>query len=234
MCGDVKASKPVQIACLVGFVTIIVLFVITGILNKCTKTKKEDTNAYLDEYVVFGKQTYIKVSGISVTENTQTLDDDGDELSSYTLNLSLDIYQTGDKVVNLSPSNFKLKSVNLESKSKMEVFISALFKETLDVMASIGIDGSVNIIEETISFSGDYWQESIKNAEESKNDFKPIKPSYCSFDKVTIGKDDGIVKAYISFPIKKRYLESKNVIVLAIDSIFKFEKHIFLITRPES
>ena len=135
--------------------------------------------------------------------------------------------------VKIKPSCFKLKSVNLKARSKMEIFFECLAKETISVIAGGAIEGSINIIEETINYAADYTLSSIENADNNKVDFKPIKCSKDSFEPFYPHKVDGETNIELSFPIKKEYLESENIIVLAIDDVSHVEKRIFLITRPE-
>lgn len=134
--------------------------------------------------------------------------------------------------VKIKPSCFKLKSVNLKARSKMAVFIECLAKETISVMIGGAVDGSINIIEETINYAADYTLASIENAENSKVDFKPIKCNKDSFQTFQPYKIDGPTYINLSFQIKDEYLQSDNLIVLAIDDIAHIEKRIFLITRP--
>ena len=61
----------------------------------------EDTNVYLGEEVIFGKDYSIKIIGISLDkeeEQENTKDEDGDKLSSYVLNLKIKIKQVSKKV----------------------------------------------------------------------------------------------------------------------------------------
>lgn len=199
-----------------------------------------DTNVYLKEEACFADEVYISVQSLNVTttENASETDEDGDALSQYTLNLGLVIEQRHTdwwlNKVKIKPSHFKLKSVNLKARSKMSVFFECLAKETISVMLGGAVEGSINILEETINYAADYTLSSIENAENNKADFKPIKCSDNSFEPFYPHKVDGQTYVELSFPIKKEYLESENLIVLAIDGIFRWEKRIFLITRPES
>ena len=227
-------SKEARITLGITFVIVVLMLIVSGVVHDKKKKTEKDQNVYLKEEVCYGKQVYIKVVGMSVTENTETLDEDGDELSKYLLNLELSIRQDGNKEITLEPSCFKLKSVNLESKSKMEVFLSSLLKETLSAMASGALTGEINIIEETLSFSEEYYNESIENAKNSKAAFKPIKPSYCSFERIIPRDSSEPLIVNMSFPIKKEYTESKKVIVLTINAWNKWEQRIFLIERPSN
>lgn len=200
-----------------------------------------DTNIYLGEEACFADEIYVKVNSINVMSeenDAQNIDEDGDLLSSYTLNLGIAVEQRNKDFwvnkVTVSPSCFKLKSVNLKARSKMAVFFECLAKETLAVMIGGAVDGSINIIEETINYAADYTLASIENAQNNTVDFKPIKCVKDSFESFAPRKVKGQTFVNLSFPIKKEYLESENLIVLAIDDLAHYEKRIFLITRPET
>lgn len=214
--------------------------IICSVLPQNKDTEVIDKNVYLKEEICYADEVYISVQSINVIESTETdlLDEDGDELSKYILNLGLRIEQRNiDSHVNkvkISPSNFELKSVNINARSKMGVFFECLAKETLSAMLGGALDGSINIIEETINYAADYTLSSIENAENSKVDFKPIKCSTDSFSPFYPYEQEEATYIEISFPIKKEYLESNNIIVLAIDSWTHIEKRIFLIVRPNS
>ena len=197
-----------------------------------------DKNVYLNEEVCFGDEVFIKVTSLNVQNQEEIdTDEDGDILSNYVLNLELQIEQRHTDFwlnkIKISSENFSLKSVNLEAKSNMSVFFENLFQCTLNAMLSGGIDGSINIIDETAGFIKDYTLASIENAERKKTDFKEIKCNKNQFEPFYPYKEKGSKKINLSFPIKQEYLDSKNVIVLAIDQVTHFEKNIFLVTRPE-
>lgn len=198
-----------------------------------------DKNVYLNEEVCFADEIYIAATSINVMTNTEqdgTTDEEGDTLSSYTLNLGIYVEQRHEDFwtnkVKIKPSCFKLKSVNLQAKSKMAVFFECLAKETLSIIIGGAVGGSINIIEETINYIADYTESSIVNASNSAVDFKPIKCDSNSFEPFYPYKNNGKTYVDLSFPIKTEYLESNNLIVLAIDDISHIEKRIFLTTRP--
>ncbi len=237
---EIKFDKKTQLLLLLLLIVIIVALVLSFVLNanKNNNTEKSDNNVYLKEEVCFADEIYFSVDSINVlkTDTNGEIDEDGDELSEYILNLGVNIEQRNvDKHVNkvkISPSCFKLKNVNLKAKSKMSVFLECLAKETLSIIAGGAIGGSINIIEETINYAADYTLSSIENATNSQIDFKPIKCSDDSFDVFYPYQIEGKTHINLSFPIKQDYLESENVIVLAIDDVLHLEKRIFLIVRP--
>lgn len=189
---------------------------------------KVDSNIYLGEEVCFAKEVYISVSGINVTK----------ENNSYCLNLKADIEQRcednkPDKVL-IEPKNFVLKSVNLKAKTQMSVFFESLFKATISALVSGAVEGSINVIEETISFVGDYTSESIKAAVDANTKFKNVKANN-TFDGFYPRDVEGKTTLNITFPIEAKNLEqTNNVIVLTIDQWNHVERRIFLITRPNS
>ena len=214
------------------------VLVVSAIINTCTGNIPKDTNVYLNEEICFADKVYIKVNKMSVTENEsdEDLDSDGDSLSKYVLNLDLSIQRRSEKTKDsnmvIKPQMFQLKSVNLKLKSKMAVFVNALFKATLSALVSGTVAGEINIIEETANFAGEYITGSIENAITLKTDFKPISANQDSFDNFELNNQSDVVNVSLHFPIKQEYLESENVIVLAVDTWNHFEKRIFLITRP--
>lgn len=237
---NMKFSLPARIVCGCIVVVIILAAVLGSVLpQEKEKTEPEDTNVYLNEEVCFAGDIYIKVTSISVTkieENINKIDEDGDELSSYTLNLTINIEQRTEKRkrnTEIKPSLFTLKNVNLKSKSKMKVFFETMANASLQAAASIAINGDINILEETINFAGDYATE-VSNSVVTEEKFKPIKlddNEFEAFKPKQIGEPREIK---ISFPIKEEYLESENTIVLTIDSATHIERRIYLITRPEN
>ena len=243
MVGDVSVSRTNRIWIGIGAVALISAIALSSISaydDKDLNKNSGDTNVYLEEEVCFADEIFIKVNSINVfkDETVDGVDEDGDQLSQYTLSLGVSVEQRNTdgwiNKVTIKPTNFSLKSVNLEAKSKMEVFFECLAKETLAIMISTGVEGSINIIEETINYIADYTTASIENAENNSVDFKPIKCKKDAFKKFKPRKFEGPVNMDLNFPIKQEYLESNNLIVLSIDKINRFEKRIFLTTRPEA
>lgn len=222
------------------FVAVIVIGAILGSLflpQTAEKAPPEDTNVYLNEEVCFAKDIYIKVVGLSVDtleSESGEKDSDGDELSPYCLNLTLEIEQRADKPkdTKLESQMFTLKNVNVKSRSKMAIFFEQLAKQTINAALSVAIDGSVNILDDTISFAADYTTE-VVNEVTSQKKFKPIKASKNQFEPFKPKDVDGSKTVQLSFPIKQEYLESENTIVLSIDSWNHLERRIYLITRPQ-
>lgn len=237
----------VKITCGIILVLFICSLILIPIFNK--DKKPQDLNVYLNEEVRFADEVFIKVVGLSV-DKTETseheFDEDGDKLSEYTLNLLVSIAQRNtDNYINkitMKSEMFTLKSVNLKSKSKMQVFFNSL--ATITLQTSIGllvggtVDGSLkygvmDAIETGIDFATEYTTQYIENAETLKTDFKPIKATKNQFK--PFNPRDNMNEATIvklSFPIKQEYLDSENIMVLTVDKIDKFEKRIFLIPRP--
>lgn len=237
----------VRILSIIGLVTIIGVLILASVLGNNNKPK--DLNVYLNEEVCFADEVFIKVVGLSVDKseiNEVEIDEDGDELSEYILNLLISIEQRNtDNYINkitMKSEMFTLKSVNLKSKSKMQVFFNSLATVTLQTSIGLLIGGAVDgsleygvmdAIETGIDFASEYTTESIENAKTLKTDFKPIKATKNQFE--PFNPRDNMNEATIvklSFPIKQEYLESKNIMVLTVDKIDKFEKRIFLIPRP--
>ena len=187
---------------------------------------KVDSNIYLGEEVCFAKEVYISVSGINVTK----------EEGTYYLNLETVVEQRceddkPDKVF-IEPKNFVLKSVNLKAKSQMNVFFESLFKATISALVSGAVGGDINIIEETISFVGDYTSEAIKNAADADTKFKKVKANN-TFDGFYPREKESKTTLNLTFPIEENNLEqTNNIIVLTIDQWNHIERRIFLITRP--
>ena len=222
------------------FVAVFVIGAILGAVflpQTAEKAPPEDTNVYLNEEVCFAKDIYIKVVGLSVDtieSEAGEKDSDGDELSPYCLNLTLVIEQRADKpkATKLESQMFTLKSVNVKSRSKMAIFFEQLAKQTINAALSVAIDGSVNILDDTISFAADYTTE-VVNEVTSQKKFKPIKASKNQFEPFKPKDVDGSKTVQLSFPIKQEYLESEKTIVLSIDSWNHLERRIYLITRPQ-
>lgn len=230
---DIKISPVVCVCAVLAIVSILIF----APFNKKEETFKDiDQNVYLDEEICYAGGIYIKANSISVEKNelqNSEFDSDGELLSAYTLKLGLELERRKEdkflaKTV-FKPSSFSLKNVNLEAKSKMAIFIESLAKESFNSLLSIST-GSINILEETVNFVGEYTIESIENAQ-FKTDFKKIKCNTKSFDQLRL--DECYKKYYIQllFPIKQQYLDSKNIIVLSIDHWNHIEKKIFLIKR---
>ena len=190
--------------------------------------KKVDSNIYLGEEVCFAKEVYFSTSGINVTKEDNT----------YYLNLVVVVEQRcedgkPDKVF-IKPENFVLKSINLKAKSHMNVFFESLFKATVSALVSGAIGGDINIIEETVSFIGDYTSETIKNAADANTKFKKVKANN-TFEGFYPREKEGKTALNLTFPIEENNLkQTNNVIVLTIDQWNHIERRIFLITRPEN
>lgn len=236
-----EISFPIRYRIMIG--AALLLFLIGCGLNtwrsKSVNNDTKDTNVYLGEEICYAGGIYIKANSISVDSNIDqenSLDDDGDNLSKYTLNLGLEIERRGGNfwtsTVKLKSQYFSLKSINLKAKNKMAIFFELLAKETVAAAVGIAIGGSVNIIEETVNYIEEYTSESIENAANSSVDFKPIKCSKNQFEpfKPVEGHEPYFVS--LSFPIKQEYLDSENLITLSIDQVTHFEQRIFLIKRP--
>ena len=203
------------------------------------RTAPEDTNVYLNEEVCFAGDIYIKVIGMTVDKiegHAGQLDEDGDELSEFQLNLTLNVEQRTKKRkrnTEIKSERFTLKCVNLKSPSKMGQFFTALANMTLKAGVSAAIGGDINIIEETLNLADEYVTEVSENVE-TETKFKPIKAGKDQFEPFK-PKEIGEARVVkISFPIKQEYLESENTIVLTIDSLTHIERRIFLITRPNT
>ncbi len=235
---NINFDKKARIMLGLFLIVIIVLLIVSGTYFSDKNKNSGDTNVYLKEKVCFADEIYFSVDSINITknDNSNAIDEDGDELSEYTLNLGVLVEQRHTDLwinkVKIKPSCFKLKSVNLKAKTKMEVFFECLAKETFSLMLGGAVGGSINVIDETINYAADYTLASIENVETNKTDFKPIKCSDDSFKDFYPYKVEGTTRLDLSFPIKKEYTESENVIVLTIDNVTHIEKRIFLITRP--
>lgn len=233
---SLKFDKKYQI--LVGISLVVVIVgVIVGTYFGKPKPEPVDKNVYLNEEICFADEVFIKVIGLRVEENAIEAGDDieGDKLSKYFLNLTVSVHQRNTDFytnkITISPEMFLLKSVNLKSKSKMAVFFESMAKATLNSALSVAM-GDVNIIDELVGFAEQYAEGSIENAENSKTDFKSMKLEKTAFEPFKPRESKEPIILNISFPIKQEYLESDNVIVLTVDKIDKWEKRIFLMTRP--
>ena len=105
---------------------ILVVFILLGLTINTIKSKcfpeesktPEDTNVYLGEEVLFGKDYLIKVVGMSVDkiEIEENYDEDDELLSPYVLNLKINIRQVSNEKwgdLNFKSDMFTLKNVNL-------------------------------------------------------------------------------------------------------------------------
>lgn len=233
---DNKTKWLIRIPCIV----LVLATVLIAIINTVMGVKPKDLNVYLNEEICFADNIYIKVDKMNVTESEESdvIDADGDNLSKYVLNLELSIQRRSDKKKNkqieINPKMFQLKSVNLKSKSKMAVFFESMFKATVSALISGSVEGEISIIEETLGFAEEYISESIENAKTLKTDFKPIRADLNSFEKFYLDNQSETAYVKLHFPIKQEYLDSDNVIVLAVDTWHNWEKRIFLIPRPNS
>lgn len=219
----------IRIACIC---CLILVFLIVGIntykyYSNPKDEQEVDSNVYLNEEVCFAKEVYISVTGINV-EKVEDV---------YKLNLVVNVEQRcvdgkPDKV-EIEPKNFVLKSVNIKAKSHMAIFFESLFKASISMMISGAIEGSINIIEETISFVGDYTSETIVNAIDADTKFKNVDADN-TFELFYPRDITGISTLNLSFTIRISDLEkTDNIIVLTIDQWNHVERRIFLILRPE-
>lgn len=225
----------------IGIISFLICFIALWTLSSYVDDQNKnvgDTNVYLNEEACFAGEIFVKVTSLNVdTIESEEIDSDGDALSSYVMNLGITIEQRHidffTNKVKFSPKCFALKSVNLKAKTLMSIFIESLAKATIAAALGAGIEGTINIIDETINFASEYTTESIENAELLNGDFKPIKSADDSFPSFYPYKIQGVTEISLSFPIKQEYLDSKNLIVLAIDDFLHWEKQIFLIVRPD-
>ena len=238
---DVKIGKTSRIIIAIFLLVILIFLVLALVLNRTIVSKEskepEDTNVYLNEEVCFAGDIYITVVGISVDKDYSAIgnsDDDGDLLSAYRLNLTLTVEQKAKiwaKNTKIKPEMFTLKCVNLESKNTMNIFFEQLAQLSLSSALSLVIDGSVNIIEETVNFALDYTTAIVDNLT-TENKFKPIKNDN-KFEAFKPKKIKGVKTIDLSFPIKQEYMDNDNTIVLSIDAANHIERRVFLITRPQ-
>ena len=115
----------------------------------------------------------------------------------------------------------------------MSVFFESLFKASLSFLLSGAVEGSVNLIDETILFVGDYTSEAIGAAVEAKTKFKKVKAND-TFEPFYPRDIDDKTTIDLYFPIKISNLDqTDNIIVLTIDQWNHIERRIFLITRPQ-
>ncbi len=212
------------------------------IQSKCSPEKKqkpEDTNVYLNESVVFGTDYELKVVGMSVDKDDNAdgiKDEENDELSAYTLNLTIQIKKISNKKwtkVVFSSNMFKLKSVNLSSKSPMSVFFETLAQKTIEAAFSIAFDGGINVIEETVGLVGDYTTSVVEELSDNEK-MKPIKAAKNQFQPFKMKRKGEEKTIKVSFPIKRQYVNSNNTIVMTIDRTNCWERRVFLILRPKS
>ena len=225
-----ESKKTIRITCITALA---LLLAIIGINTYCYYTSPPDetnidSNVYLNEEVCFAKEVYISVVGINVDKEDDT----------YLLNLNVNVEQRcmdnkPDKVL-IEPANFVLKSVNLKAKSQMHVFFEALYETSISVLVSGAVDGTVNVIEETLSFALDYTTDAISAAFDADTKFKKVKAND-TFDPFYPKDKDGVESLNLSFPIKEANLQqTNNVIVLTIDQRNHVERRIFLILRPQN
>lgn len=241
MKGDIKLPTKLRIVIIGIFLAVILAGVLGTIFGQEAQEKAppEDTNVYLNEEVCFAQDIYIKVVGLSVDEieaEEGTKDADGDELSPYILNLTIDIEQRAEKKgknTTIDSEMFTLKSSNIKSKSHMKMFFSALARTTAMALLEGAVTGEVNIIEETINLAEEYVTEVSENVSTKESKFKPIKATKKQFEEFKPKEKEGTTRVELSFPIKQEYLESENTIVLTIDAWNHVERRIFLIVRPE-
>ena len=224
-----ESKKTIRIISICGLV---LLLLIAGLntfnyYKNPPDEKNVDSNIYLNEEVCFAKEVYISVIGINVEKEEET----------YYLHLLTNVIQRcednkPDKIL-IEPKNFVLKSVNLKAKSQMSVFFECLFKASVSVLVSGAVEGSVNVIEETISFIGDYTSESISNAVDKETKFKKVKANDTFESFYPRDKEEATILDLV-FPLSVKNLEqTDNIIVLTIDQFWHIERRIFLITRPE-
>ena len=117
----------------------------------------------------------------------------------------------------LKSQMFTLKSINVKSRSKMAFFFEQLANQTINAALSVAIEGSVNILDDTISFAADYTTE-VVNEVTSQKKFKPIKASKNQFEPFKPKDVNGSKTVQLSFPIKQEYLESEHTICLLYTS----------------
>ena len=222
-----KKTTIITCSCLLGLLlTVVGINTLTNYLNPPDELKV-DSNIYLGEEVCFAKEVYVSVSGINVTKEENT----------YYLNLETIIEQRcednkPDRVL-IEPKNFALKSVNIKAKSQMNVFFESLFKATVSALVSGAVGGDINIIEETISFVGDYTSEAIKAAADANTKFKKVRANdtFNGFYPMDV---EGKTALHLTFPVEEKNLkQTNNIIVLTVDQWNHVERRIFLITRPE-
>lgn len=233
---DVKFGNAMRIIAIIFGVAIFIIIATLSGVNYNESRKPEDTNVYLNEEVCFAGDIYIKVVALSVDKDETITgnDADGDNLSPYRLNLTITLEQRKKlwaRNTKIKPDMFTLKCINLRSKNAMSIFFEQLAQQTIDAAISIAVDGSVNILEDTINFVMNYASAVTENIV-TENKFKPIKNDR-PFEAFKPKKTDGIKTLHLSFPIKQEYMDSDNTIVLAIDAANHIERRIYLITRPE-
>ena len=225
---------PVRITIAI-FISILVLFIVlSSALHSCgvlESSTPEDTNVYLNEQVCYAKEVNIKVVGISVTENS-----DGDSDIKYYLNLDVEFEpKTVRKLfkTRISPNSISLVAINQKAKGPWRLFFDKLAKKTIEVLASTAIDGSVNLISETVVFSAEYSATVLDEVATNKQ-LKPVHLQPDAFEPFSPGKERVTKTIAISFPISEEYLETDCILALSIDAFTRFEERIFLTVRPNS
>lgn len=119
-----------------------------------------------------------------------------------------------------------LLEYNEENTSSLNLISGLIYALSIDISITNKISLGL--------FAGDYTLENIQNAVYSRAVFKPIKCDSNSFEPFYPREKEGATNISLSFPIKQEYLESDNVMVLAIDAWNHVERRVFLITRPNN
>ncbi len=218
----------------VSFLVMSIALLSTVLVGCGSKVDDEDivehnvNNIYLYEEVEFADEAYFKCIGINAIK------EDG----KYTLNLFLDVEQWNtDGNINqfeLTPDMFELRLSNINSKSRMEIFMSSLVKATLSATVSIVLDGEVNVIEETVGFASDYVTSSIENStSEDSTVIKALADSFEPYSPYEFMGETRTIK--VSFIVAQEFLSSSKAMVLAIDEGFMTkEQNMFLVLRPNT
>lgn len=194
--------------------------------NKPEEFQEIDENVYLYEETTFSDEIFVKCVGINVVQ---------DENEKYILNLWVSIEQWNtDSNINqqkFSPDMFQLKLIDRNAPSKMSVFVTCLAQATLSAMLSGSIEGSINVLEETLGFAADYVVGSIENAVSKKE--STIKAVSGQFEEFYPYENNGVSKIEkLSFELTDTFLNSSNTMVLSINAWNRAEKNIFLVLRP--
>jgi hypothetical protein len=211
-----------------GIVTAIILSIVNPRGNQPSERSENKENVYLYEEVEFADEIYIKVIGINVIE----------ENDIYTLNLQVRIEQWNtDFNVNqqvIRPEMFELRLVDKYADSPMSVFIENLVKATVSAMASGVVDGGINVIEETLSFAGDYVTGIIENA--TSEEGRTIEANPDTFEPFYPYMKNGISTVVeLSFVLNEEFLKSNKTMVLSIDDgLRRVQKNIFLVLRSNT
>lgn len=210
----------------------IVFAIIQSILNpqgeQPSERSENKENVYLLEEVEFADEIYIKVVGINAVEQNDI----------YTLNLQVRIEQWHtDMNVNkqiIRPEMFELRLVDKYSSSPMSVFIRSLANATISAMASGVVGGDINVIEETLNFTGDYITGIIENA--TSEESRTIAANPDSFEPFYPYTKNGIPTfVELSFVLNDEFLNSNKTMVLSIDDgLRRVQKNIFLVLRSNT